>query len=85
MALTERLDPLSATTYSQTVLGTGRDGTGAGVVACNAPAGFASCVIVLDTAGVEYALWVTTAGKLTIGTRAQFLAQSGGTTVGTQT
>ena len=42
-------------------------------------------LVLLDTAGTEYVLWVDTAGKFKIGTRANFTTpNSAGTIVGTQ-
>lgn len=75
---------------SQTVFGSDKDG-GAGaagsIVAINAKLGQASGLILVDSAGTEYVLWVDPAGggKLQIGTYAAFQLAAGGTTVGTQT
>jgi hypothetical protein len=74
MALSER-------TAGETVFGSTRQQSTVGL---NTAASTASGLVCLDTAGVEYVLWVSSAGKLTIGTRAQFLAQTGGTVVGSQ-
>lgn len=53
-------------------------------VAINTAAGTASGLVLLDSAGVEYVLWVDTTGDLQIGTRAQHLALTGATVVGNQ-
>lgn len=74
MAFTER------PSYGQSATGNGRGLPHAFVVN-----GSSSALVLLDSNGVEYAVWVTTAGKLQVGTRAQWEAQTGATTVGTQT
>lgn len=47
--------------------------------------GSPSGLCLLDSAGTEYVVWVTTGGVLKIGTRAQFDAQTGASSVGAQT
>lgn len=76
MALTERV-------LGETAFGSPRE---QGTIAVNTVATTASGVVLLDTAGVEYMLWVDSTGKLRIGTRANFTTpNSAGTVVGTQT
>jgi len=78
MALTELRD-------GQTVIGSNRVASCA--VAVNAKAGSASGIVLVDTAGVEWFLWVDTTGDLrTSSTRADFDTNpnTAGTIVGTQ-
>jgi hypothetical protein len=66
-------------------VGSPRDGSGNQGLGIDAPTGKVSYVALVDSAGVEYLLWVSTAGKLTIGTRAQMLTpNTAGTVVGSQ-
>jgi len=53
-------------------------------LAVNTAAGTASGLILVDSAGVEYVLWVDTTGDLQIGTRAQWIALTGSAVVGSQ-
>lgn len=64
--------------YGQSATGSGREKH------CFAINGKPAGLVMMDSDGIEYLMWITTAGKLTIGTRAQFEAQSGGTVVGSQ-
>ena len=78
MALTERVG-------NQTAFGGARPGAGPGIVAINTPSGTASGLVLMDTAGTEYVLWVDSTGDLRIGTRANFdTPNAAGTVVGTQ-
>lgn len=77
MALTER-----PTGVSQTTFGSNRD---QGLVAINTKLGTASGLVLVDSAGVEYVLWVDTTGDLKIGTRADLVTpDSAGTVIGGQ-
>jgi hypothetical protein len=76
MVLTERV-------IDETVFGSNRDG--ASTVAVQPGAGSPSGLVLMDTAGVEYVIWVKTDGALYIGTRANFATpNAAGTKVGGQ-
>lgn len=75
MALTPRVD-------GESVLGSPRVRS---TTAHDTLAGTASGIVLLDTAGVEYVLWVDSTGDLRVGTRANFTTpNSAGTVIGTQ-
>lgn len=61
-------------TANETTFGNSRAGNGPATVAINTPSGTASGIVLLDSAGTEYAVWVNTSGELIIGTRAGFTA-----------
>ena len=66
----------------ETVIGSSRTQC---TVSVNTLAGTASGIVLLDTAGVEYVLWVDSTGDLMIGTRANFTTpNAAGTVVGGQ-
>lgn len=54
------------------------------VVAVNSKSGSPSGLILVDSAGVEYVLWVDTSGDLIISTYANFQSETSTTVVGTQ-
>lgn len=65
-----------------TVFGSVRERCALGV---DAKAGTASGLVLVDTAGVEYYLWIDNTGDLKIGTRANFESpNTAGTVIGTQ-
>lgn len=69
----------------ETRFGTNRDGNGNQGVGVDAPMGVVSYIALVDSAGVEYLLWVSSAGKLMIGTRANIATpDAAGTVVGGQ-
>lgn len=76
MALTERV-------AGQTTVGSTRESSC--TFAVNTKSGTASGLVLVDTAGVEYVLWVDNTGDLKIGTRANFATpDAAGTVVGGQ-
>lgn len=79
MALTQRVQ-------NQSTVGSSRGvGTSPGIQAVDTPSGTASGLVLLDSAGVEYVLWVKSSGELYIGTRSNFATpDAAGTKVGAQ-
>jgi hypothetical protein len=70
---------------NQTNIGSSRAATNPGILLIDTPAGTASGIVLQDSAGTEYVLWVDTTGDLMIGTRANFATpDAAGTVVGGQ-
>ena len=66
-------------------VGTNRDGNGNQGFGVDAPAGKVSYLALVDSAGVEYLIWVDVTGDLRIGTRANSATpDAAGTVIGGQ-